>query len=62
MVALCACCAAVLPLAGEAEVVCALPADVVVAEVVVEGLWVGEALRAVDPETGVVVGGGVVCV
>lgn len=32
--------ATVLPLAGEAEVAGALPADVVVAEVVVEGLGV----------------------
>ena len=33
---------AILPFASKAEVVCALPADVVVAEMVVEGLWVGE--------------------
>ena len=41
--------AAVLPVAGETEVVCALAADVVVAEMVVEGLWVGEGADAVLP-------------
>ena len=40
---------AVLPLAGQTEVAGALPANVVIAEMVVEGLWVGEDLFAVDP-------------
>ena len=42
-------CAAVFPLASQAEVSGALAANVVVAEVVVEGLWVWEDLVAVDP-------------
>jgi hypothetical protein len=42
MVPLCAGGATVLPLAGETEVVGALAAYVLVAEMVVEGLWVGE--------------------
>ena len=45
--------ATILPLAGETEIVGALPADVDAAEVVVEGLWVGEGLVAVLPETDV---------
>ena len=49
MVALCACDGAVLPLACEAEVVGALAANVVVAEMVVEDLWVAEVEGAVDP-------------
>jgi hypothetical protein len=40
---------AILPLASETEVVCALATDVLVAEMVVEGLWVGECLGAVLP-------------
>jgi hypothetical protein len=44
-------CAAVLPLAGEAEVVGALAANMVIAEMVVEGLWVEKGLSAVAPET-----------
>ena len=40
---------AVLPLAGETEVAGALPADVIVAEVIVERLGIWEDLRAVDP-------------
>ena len=47
--------AAVLPLAGEAEVVGGLAADVVVAEVVVEELWVGEGGVAAEPFTEVIV-------
>ena len=42
---------AVAPSAGEAEVVGGLAADVVVAEVVVEDLGVGEGAGAVLPET-----------
>lgn len=42
--------AAVLPLASEAEIICAFTTDVVVAEVVVEGFWVSEILTAVVPE------------
>ena len=49
MVALSAAGVAILPFAGETEVAGALAADVVVAEVVVERLWVGEGLVAVDP-------------
>lgn len=44
-------CAAVLPLAGEAEVVGALAANMVIAEMVVEGLWVDKGLSTVVPET-----------
>ena len=40
---------AVLPLAGKTKIVCALAADVVVAEVVVEGFGVRKHLVAVDP-------------
>jgi hypothetical protein len=53
VVSLCASCAAVLPLAGEAEIVGALATDVVVAEMVVEGLWVIEGQLTVQPETAV---------
>ena len=49
MITLGARCVAVLPPASETEVVCALPADVVVAEVVVEELCVWEGGRAVEP-------------
>jgi hypothetical protein len=42
VVTLCAGGAAVLPSAGETEVVGALSADVVVAEMVVERLWIGK--------------------
>lgn len=51
MISLRASCAAILPLASETEVVGALSADVVVAEVVVEHFGVGERLAAVSPET-----------
>jgi len=44
---------AVLPLACETKIVCALAADVVVAEMVVEGLWIRICLGAVLPETSV---------
>lgn len=49
--------ATVLPVAGETEVACAFAADVVVAEMVVEGLWVWHELVAADPLAGV--GGGI---
>lgn len=58
VVALCAGGVALLPFAGEAEVVCALAADVVVAEMVVEGVGVSEDLVAVLPEAEVPVLGG----
>jgi hypothetical protein len=49
MVPLCASCAAVDPLASETEVVCRFTADVVVAEMVVESLWVCVGLCAGFP-------------
>lgn len=45
--------ATILPLASETEIVGALPANVDAAEVVVEGFWVREGLRALEPETDV---------
>lgn len=51
VVTLCAGCSAVLPFAGEAEIVCAFPADVVVAEMMIESLGVEISSRAVLPET-----------
>ena len=39
----------ILPFAGEAQIAGALAANVVIAEMVVERLWVGEDLFAVDP-------------
>lgn len=53
VISLCTGGAAVLPPAGETEIVGALPADVDAAEVVVEGLGVGEGQRALLPETDV---------
>ena len=53
VIALCACCAAVFPFAGETEVVGALATDVVVAQMVVEDLWVCKGARAALPETSV---------
>lgn len=44
---------AVLPLAGETKVVGAFPANVYVAKVVVEGFWIREGLRTLEPETNV---------
>lgn len=44
---------AVLPLAGETEVVCAFPTDVCIAEMVVERFWIWERLGTLKPETGV---------
>jgi hypothetical protein len=44
-------CSAIFPFTGQAQVVGALPTDVVVAEMVVQGLWVWEGLGAVEPET-----------
>jgi hypothetical protein len=44
VITLCTRCAAVCPLAGQAEVVCALATDVVVAEMVVQRFWVRESL------------------
>lgn len=58
VVALCAGCAAVLPPAGQTEVVRRLAADMVVAEVVIEMLGVDEGLGARVPETLVRRGGG----
>ena len=51
VVSLCACCTAVLPGAGKTEVVCAFAADMVVAEMVVESLWIWEGARASVPLT-----------
>jgi hypothetical protein len=48
---------AVSPFAGETEVVGALPADVVVAEVEVEDFWISEFSDATEPETFVLLGG-----
>ena len=59
VVALCAGRSAVLPLAGETEVVCAFPANVVIAKMVVEDLWVDISLGAALPETPVGLVGGV---
>ena len=56
VISFCTGCATVLPLAGETEIVCALPTDVETAEVVVEGLWVWEGLGTVLPETEVLRG------
>ena len=53
VISLCTSGATVLPLASETEIVCALPADVDAAEVVVEGLWVREGLRTLEPKTDV---------
>jgi hypothetical protein len=50
VISLRASCAAVLPLTSETEVVGALSADVVVAEVVVEYFGVGIRLAAVHPK------------
>lgn len=44
-------CAAILPLASEAEVVCTLATDVVVAQMVVKSFGIREGLRAFHPET-----------
>ena len=41
--------AAAVPLAGKAEIVRRLPANVIVAEVGIENLWVGKGTRAVLP-------------
>lgn len=49
VVSLCAGGVAVLPHAGEAEVACALAADVVVAEMVVKRLGVRHDLVTIDP-------------
>lgn len=49
VVAFCAAGAAVSPLASETEIVCRLSADVFVAEMVVEQLWVGESVGAAVP-------------
>ena len=51
VVALCACRLAVLPLACETEIVGALAADVLVAEMVVKGLRVRKGGRAFKPLT-----------
>lgn len=59
MISLRASCTTILPLASETKVVGALPADVVVAEVVVEEFGVGVGFSAVNPQTdqGRLVGG-----
>lgn len=49
MITLCAACSAILPLASETEVSCALSSNVVVAKVVIEGFWIWKSLVAVDP-------------
>ena len=49
MVALSTCCSAILPLAGQAQVTGGLAAYVIIAEMVVEGLGIGEGLVAADP-------------
>lgn len=41
----------ILPLASKAEVICALPSDVIVAKMVVQCLRVGERLDAINPKT-----------
>ena len=53
VISLCTGGATILPLASETEIVCALPADVEAAKVVVKGFWVREGLRALLPETDV---------
>jgi hypothetical protein len=50
--------ATILPPAGETQIVGAFPADVDVAEVVVQGLRVREGLGALQPETDVLGRGG----
>lgn len=51
MVALCTGSPAVLPLAGQAEVICTLATNVIIAKVVVKRFRVSKILTAVDPET-----------
>ena len=51
VIALCASGTTILPLACEAKIICAFAADVIVTEVVVEGLWVAEVLAAGEPKT-----------
>ena len=51
MIALCAGSDAVFPFASEAEVIGALPANVVVAEMIVQSLGFGEGFGAFDPLT-----------
>ena len=53
VIPLCASSCAVFPFASETEVICALPADVVVAEMIVKSLGVGEGLCAFEPLTAV---------
>lgn len=43
--------ATVLPFASETEIVGTLAANMIIAEMVVEGLGVGEILPAIDPKT-----------
>ena len=59
MISLCASCSAILPLTSETEIIGALSADVVVAEMVVEDFGVEVRLGAVGPKTdqGRLVGG-----
>jgi len=51
MISLCASSTTVLPFASKTEIVCALPANMVIAKMVVEGFRVGKGLDAVEPET-----------
>lgn len=51
MISFCTSSSAVFPLASEAEVVCALSAYVVIAEMIVEGLWVDKRELTVEPLT-----------
>lgn len=39
----------VLPFASETKIICALSADMVVAEMIIEDLWISEADRTIDP-------------
>lgn len=49
MVSLCAARATILPLASETKIACTLSTDVVIAEVVIECLWVWKGFVAIDP-------------
>jgi hypothetical protein len=51
MIALCTCGGAIFPFASEAEVIGALPANVVVAKMIVKRLGVGEGFGAFEPLT-----------
>ena len=51
MVPLCTGCPAILPIASQTQVVGALAADMIVAQVAIESFGVGESFLAVDPFT-----------